>query len=343
MTTNARRQPPAEWAPHAAVWLAWPSDIELWNDALPAVQREFIDLCRAIAKPDIETTGETLNIVTKTEKDAEAVRSAMADLDARVFEANYGDIWLRDTAPIFTLGPKAHRFRFNGWGQRYELPGDDTIAVSIAQKAAVALWTHDLVLEGGAVEFDGEGTLMTTRSCLLNANRNPGRTEANVTAQLKSAFGIDRVIWLSEGLLNDHTDGHIDTLVRFVAPGHVVCMRPSTPDDPNADVLNRLQRELANVVDAKGRRLQITSIPSPGRVADDDATIMPASYVNFYIANHSVVVPTYGVAPDDEAVAAIAELFPTRKVFGRSARHLLVGGGAFHCITQQQPKYDQLL
>ena len=331
-------QPPAEWSVHDAVWLAWPSHRELWEDGLEAVQAEFVSLCRAIADAG---GGETLRILVLDESGARAVRAALGDFRIDVQIAPFGDIWLRDTGPIFASDERgrrvAHRFRFNGWGERYRLPGDENVAPFVARASNAAALEQSLVLEGGAVEFDGEGTLLTTRSCLLNPNRNPGLSPSEVEAQLIAAFGVDRVIWLGEGLLNDHTDGHIDTLARFVAPGRVVCMAPSGDDDPNADVLHQLRTDLEAAVDARGRRLHVCTIPSPGRVVGSTGMILPASFVNFYIANTTVVVPTYGTAYDEAAVAGLAALFTDRRVIGSSARQLLQGGGAFHCITQQQP------
>ena len=192
--------------------------------------------------------------------------------------------------------------------------------------------------EGGSFFVDGEGTLLTTEQCLLNPNRNPGMSQADLEAALREGLGAQKVLWLDEGLLNDHTDGHIDTLARFVAPGVVVCMEARDPADPNAATLARLAADLEAMTDAQGRRLRVVRIPSPGAVLDEAGELMPASFVNFYIGNRTVVVPTYGTPFDDEAVAALAPLFPGRRVAGRSARAILSGGGAFHCITQQQPE-----
>ena len=339
--------PPAEWAPHDAVWLAWPSHGELWGDALPAVQGEFVALCRSIAAVDSESRtprGERLRVLIRNEDDRRNADDALEGLGAELVPVPYGDVWLRDTAPIFGRTPTgdlvAHCFRFNGWGERYRLPGDDRVAASIASHIHAERRHHDLVLEGGAVEFDGQGTLLTTRSCLLNPNRNPGRSVSEVEGPLREAFGVERIVWLEQGLLNDHTDGHIDTLVRFVAPGHVVCMTPSGTDDPNAEVLAKLEADLGAAVDAAGRPLKVSTIGSPGRVCAADGTVLPASYVNFFIGNVTVVVPTYGTPYDAQAVEKLAALFPDRTVVGTSARRLLEGGGAFHCITQQQPSGD---
>lgn len=327
-------QPP-EWARHEAVWLAWPSHEDLWEEALPAAQREFVALCEAIHDGG---KGEALRIVVRSEHDEAVARAALPA--ATFLRAEYGDIWLRDTAPVFLVDAagavSSSRFVFNGWGGKYQLPGDSDLA-RVVQESLGGGFAQPFVLEGGAIEVDGEGTVLTTRQCLLNPNRNPGMTQAQIERALHESLGTERALWLGDGLLHDHTDGHVDTIARFVAPGVVVCMAPSGEDDPNAAVLEQIAHDLSQMVDAKGRRLQVVRVPSPGRVLDEDGEIMPASYVNFYIANTTVVVPTYGSRFDDAAVDAIAPLFPGRRVIGSSALAILGGGGAFHCITQQQP------
>ncbi|MCA9676710.1 MAG: agmatine deiminase family protein, partial [Myxococcales bacterium] len=248
-------------------------------------------------------------------------------------------VWLRDTGPVFVVRPgelAASRFRFDGWGGKYLMDGDPEVAAYVTRTTGVPDFSHDFVLEGGAIEVDGEGTVLTTRQCLLGGQRNPGADQAAMDARLRGALGVEAVLWLDRGLANDHTDGHIDTLARFVAPGVVACMEPAA-GDPNRDALDGIIADLRAARDARGRRLEVVTVPSPGAVLDDDGALMPASYMNFYIANTTVVVPTYGAATDDAAVARIAPLFPGRRVVGVAARAVLVGGGAFHCCTQQQP------
>ncbi|HZH02927.1 MAG TPA: agmatine deiminase family protein, partial [Myxococcaceae bacterium] len=215
---------------------------------------------------------------------------------------------------------------------------DDTVAEQVAAAAGAPKLDHDFILEGGAIDGDGFGTVLTTRQCLLNPNRNPGMDQSGIEAGLRTSLGADKVLWLGDGLLNDHTDGHVDNVARFVAPGVVVCMKPSGTDDPNREVLEGLARDLSAMTDSRGRRLEVVRIPSPGRVVDENGRILPASYANFYIANRSVVVPTYGTPYDAEAVEGLGRLFPGRRAVGVNAKAILAnGGGAFHCITQQQP------
>ena len=331
---------PAEWDRHTACWLAWPSHAHLWRSNLGAAQAEFAGLCRAIAAEG----GETLDLLVQdaaAEAEARAAL-ALAEGQVRYHHVPVGDIWLRDTAPIFVAarpgGLGAACFRFNGWGGKYVLPGDAQVAGQVADLSGLARLDHTWILEGGSVEADGEGTLLTTRQCLLNPNRNPGLGQAEIEKALREDLGAEKVLWLEEGLVNDHTDGHIDTLARFVAPGVVVCMEALGEGDPNAATLDRIASELAGFTDARGRKLRVVRIPSPGIVRDEEDELMPASFVNFYIGNRCVVVPTYGTPQDEAAVAALAPLFPGRRVVGRSARAILSGGGAFHCITQQQPE-----
>lgn len=338
---------PAEWSKHRACWLAWPSHADLWQENLAPAQAEFAALCRAIADVDPATRqarGERLEILVPWEGMIEEAKAALAGLPARFHVVPFGDIWLRDTAPVFVRdaqgGLATVRFRFNGWGEKYVLPHDDQVSARVAQLAegqgARLFPVQPFVFEGGSLDVDGEGTALTTRQCLLNENRNPGMNAADLEAELSRALGVSKVLWLRDGLLNDHTDGHIDTLARFARPGLVVCMR-GEKDDPNFKVMEDIAADLAGFTDAKGRKLEVARVPAPGKILDEEGELMPASYMNFYIGNTTVVVPTYGSPRDAEAVAAIAKLFPDRKTIGASARAILSGGGAFHCITQQEP------
>ncbi|HJL16553.1 MAG TPA: agmatine deiminase family protein [Sandaracinaceae bacterium LLY-WYZ-13_1] len=334
---------PAEWEPHQAVWLAWPSHDALWADLLPKAQEEITGLCEAIADRDEDGTprGEALRILVPNGMRHLEAAAALEHLEPELCRMPFGDIWMRDIAPIFVRDAEGDVapvcFAFNGWGGKYILDGDELVAGRVGELAGGPLFAFGMVLEGGAIEADGEGTLLTTRQCLANPNRNPGMSRASVEAVLGDALGADEVLWLDEGLLNDHTDGHVDTVARFVAPGRVVCMEARDDDDPNAEVLAQIAKDLSRMTDAAGRRLQVERIPSPGRVVDHEGLVMPASYVNFYIANTTVVVPTYDSPHDEAALEALRPLFPERRVVGRPAKTILTGGGAFHCITQPQP------
>jgi agmatine deiminase len=321
---------PPEWAPHKAIWTAWPSAADLWGEDLEPARLEVAAMIRALHDGG---RGDRMRVLAFG-REAEASAKLALQQSAEIIPAAFGDIWLRDTGPIFTHDG-AVGFSFNGWGGKYQLPHDTEVADQITRGAGVALTRHDFILEGGAIEMDGEGTLLTTRQCLLNANRNPDWDEAKAEAALKRALGAERILWLDEGLANDHTDGHIDNLARFVAPGRVVCQQ-SYGDDPNADVLDEIALSLAAMKDAKGRKLEVIRIPSPGPVVDEDGDSIPASHMNFLIGNSTIVVPIYSDSGDD-AVNALASLFPRRKIIGLSSHAILTGGGSFHCITQQEP------
>jgi agmatine deiminase len=337
---------PAEWAPHESVWLAWPSHANLWEENLPAAQKEFTDLCKAITDVDAsgKAKGESLHILVPNDAARTDAIKALSGLPVQFHAIPFGDIWLRDTAPIFLTNAAgkiaAGKFRFNCWGGKYALPFDDSVSEKISsalhQSSDLPVFAFPFVLEGGSVEVDGEGTCLTSKQCLLNPNRNPEMDQATVEAALCDSLGVQKVLWVNDGLLNDHTDGHIDTIARYVAPGVIACMIANTKDDPNFSVMEEIARDLESFIDAKGRKIKVVRVPSPGAVMDEDR-VMPASYLNFYIGNSTVVVPTYGTEYDDAAVAAISKIFPTRKTVGRSALAILSGGGAFHCITQQQP------
>ncbi len=322
---------PAEWRPHKAIWTGWPSAADLWGEDLEPARAEVAAMIRALADGG---KGEKVRVMAHGREAVATAKLALSQ-NAEIVPGAFGDIWFRDTGPIFDTDGTAHGFQFNGWGGKYQLPHDDEVGARIALHAKAEYKRHDFILEGGAIELDGEGTLLTTRQCLLNPNRKAHWTEEGAEVALKRALGVEKVLWLDEGLMNDHTDGHIDNLARFIAPGRVVC-QSAERDDPNFDVLEEIALALAGMHDAQGRKLEVIRIPSPGAVADEDGDIVPASHMNFIIGNTSVVVPIYSGTGDD-AVNALAELFPGRKVVGHSANAILTGGGAFHCITQQEP------
>ena len=325
---------PAEWSPHRALWLGWPSHPELWQEDLADARAEVAALARTLGGAG----GEDVQLFCAGLAAADDAREALGDEEGiTIVEGEFGDIWLRDTGPIFRSAGEAEAFRFNGWGGKYDLPGDDMVAAQIAEHAGATLRRHGFVLEGGALEHDGEGTLITTRQCLLNPNRNPGWTQAAAEAALKEALGVRKVLWLDDGLLNDHTDGHVDNLARFVSPGVVVCPMAWGVSDQNADAYDAAARALAGMTDAAGRKLEVMRIPSPGRVQDADGYTVPASHMNFIIANKVVVVPIYEDRPGILAVEALEMFIPDRLVVGLHSQALLTGGGSFHCITQQQP------
>ena len=316
------------------MWLGFPSHAELWEEALGPAQAEVAALALALAGPG----RERVRLMVCGETALEAARTLVgATSGVEIIPGQFGDVWLRDTGPVFTSAGEAAAFAFNGWGGRYDLPGDETVADQIGAAAGAKLMRHDFVMEGGALDHDGQGTIVTTRQCLTNTNRNPGWGEAQAEAALAMSLGANKVIWLNQGLINDHTDGHVDNLARFVAPGMVVCPRGHGPDDPNGDVYEAAAKVLAGSKDARGAQLEVVRIPSPGRMSDEEGRIIPASHMNFIIANGAVIVPIYARSIGARAVEALATVFPGREVIGLSSTALISGGGSFHCISQQEP------
>jgi len=319
-------QPP-EWAPHEAVWIGFPSDAELWLGDLKPAEREVAAFAEAVHAAG---RGEKVWLVAAHDGAAESARK-LAPF-AEVIVEPFGDIWLRDTGPIVLGSGKDRRaqgFGFNGWGGKYDLDGDQDIGERLARRATMPFAKADWVLEGGAIDGDGSGTVLTTEQCLLNPNRN-NLSREETERRLLDDLGFERVVWFGSGLMNDHTDGHVDNLARFVAPGRVA-IPTCAKDDPNEAIYKDAARRLGEA------HLDIVTLPSPGRVIDEDGDVVPASYMNFYIGNAAVVVPQYGVPMDRAAVDVVRALFPDRVAIGLRADHILTGGGSFHCISQQVP------
>jgi len=276
-----------------------------------------------------------VRLLVRNEEMEACARALIGDVrNLRYVTTNYGDCWLRDTAPLFghrdngELG--ALCFEFNGWGGRYEMPFDGNLSGWLTERLQARRFECPVILEGGALDTNGRGTFLTTASCALNPNRNPGLTRAAFEKALGDRVSMERLIWLDEGLEHDHTDGHIDMIARFAAPDTVICMK-SNPNAPNAEVLHSIEQTLL----AAG--LKVLGVPAPPAIRAPSGEPLPASYCNFYIANSAAIVPTYGALEDEAALGAIANAFPGREVIGLPAADLLWGGGAFHCVTQAQP------
>ena len=326
MDSNAVRMPP-EWHPQQWLWVGFPHDGDEWPGYLGRAQEQIAQFASMVAE-----SGQEVRLLVRdaaTAARAKALCSDKVTLEVR----RYGDVWLRDTGPLVVQrggAPIAKRFGFNGWGGKYLMDGDQQIGAELAASAGLPVETGDWVLEGGALDHDGTGLVVTTEQCLLNPNRNPQLSRAQIEARLAQDLGFDRVLWLGDGLINDHTDGHVDNLARFVAPGVLALPCATGADDPNEAIY----------ADAKVRALafglQVREVPSPGRI-ETAGRIEPASYMNFAATTRLVVVPIYGSAHDADGVAAIAALFPDRAVIGLMADAVLAGGGSFHCASQQMP------
>jgi len=327
MSDRPPRPPLPEWAPHEAVWIGFPSDPELWLGDLKPAEQEVAAFAEAV---HADGNGEKVWLVAAHDGAAESARR-LAPF-AEVIVEPFGDIWLRDTGPIVLgsgNGRHATGFGFNGWGGKYDLEGDQDIGERLAGAARLPFSRAGWILEGGAIDGDGSGTVVTTEQCLLNPNRN-SLTRDETERRLLDDLGFERVVWLGSGLLNDHTDGHVDNLARFIAPGRVA-IPTAARDDPNEAVYKDAARRLGEA------HLDLVTLPSPGRITGEDGDIIPASYMNFYIGNAVVVVPQYGAPNDRAAVDVVQALFPDRVAIGLRADHILTGGGSFHCISQQVP------
>lgn len=320
---------PAEWEPHEWLWIGFPSNADEWAaSALPRAQEQIASFANAIRAGG---AGERVLIVCNDAAAAQRARD-LADATVEIIVAPLGDVWLRDTGPICVHRADGSRalvdFGFNGWGGKYIMPGDIDIGARLAATTTLPVQHAPWIFEGGAVDTDGTGLFVTTEQCLLNPNRNPTLDRGQIETLLAGSLGLTDMLWLGDGLVNDHTDGHVDNLARFVAPGVIAIPQATTPDDPNAAIYVDAAKR------AQAHGLIIAPMPSPGRVEVDGA-IIPASYMNFTIGNAAVVMPIYGQPNDDAAIDALRPFFPGREVVGLPSDAILTGGGSFHCTSQQ--------
>lgn len=323
---------PPEWHPQDWLWIGFPHDPVEWPGFLERAQEQMAAFASAVAE-----SGQEVRLIVRDEANRARAMELVSD-KVKLETRRYGDVWLRDTGPLVVTDGhrhrKAMRFGFNGWGGKYLMEGDQEIGEELARDAGLEVATGDWILEGGALDGDGTGLVVTTEQCLLNPNRNPHLSRADLEMRLKRDLGYDRVLWLGDGLINDHTDGHVDNLARFVAPNVLALPRATGSDDPNAAIYADARAR------AEAMGVTVAEVPSPGRVESGtgaDARIEPASYMNFAVTSRLVVVPVYGTPHDADGIAAIAALFPDRDTVGIMADAVLAGGGSFHCSSQQMP------
>lgn len=329
---------PAEWAPHTATWLAWPRNPRTWPGKfarIPAAYARFVEAVARFEPVRLLAAGDVREV-------ADALVGRLPRVTLHDIPTN--DSWIRDFGPIF-LQPTASQsptlldWHYNAWGGKYPSELDDDVPRRVAQLLGATRIVGDLVLEGGAIEGNGRGTLLTTESCLLNPSRNPERTREEIERRLSAALGVSHFLWLSgEGIEGDDTDGHIDQLARFVAPATVVAASCDDPRDPNHHPLAENVRRLRSFQDESGRPLDVIELPIP-RPRWCFGRRLPCSYCNFCLVNGGVIVPTFDDVPSDSrALATLRDLFPGREVVGVDAVDLIWGLGAFHCLSQQQPE-----
>lgn len=331
---------PAEWEKHSAVWIAWPHDPTTFPDRVEKVEQTYVQMVKAIHE------GETVNLFVKDsamkQKAIKLFLDNSADLDKICFWVHdYADVWFRDYGPIFVLNQSKQlamvHWKFNSWGEKYEtLLKDKQMPQIINRKMRLPCFEPGMVLEGGSIDVNGNGTLLTTEQCLLNPNRNPKMTKEEIEKRLREFLGVSHFIWLKEGIEGDDTDGHIDDIARFVNPKTIVCAYEEDTQDYNYSILRENYEILQGATDQNGERLKVVKLPTPGEVGTDELRL-PASYANFYIGNKAVLAPVFGHKNDKRALAILQELFPDRKVHGINCCDLAWGLGTIHCVTQQEP------
>ena len=325
---------PAEWRPHERCWMAWPCRVALWGERLSAARRAYASVAKAIA------AFEPVTMVANPADVAEA--SLICGAGADILALAIDDSWARDTGPTFVADAAGAvagvSWRFNGWGGRYH-PHDDDAALAGRVLSHLGLGQHNapIVLEGGALAVDGEGTLIATETSVLNPNRNPGMDRQEAEDILAAYLGVRKFIWLAGGLAGDETDGHVDNVACFARPGVVLALANSDPSAPDAPVLADNLSRLRAGTDADGRDLEVIEVPRP-RPRELAGRPLMLSYINFYIANGGLVLPAFEDASDDRAMALISKAFGHRRAVSVAALDIVLGGGGIHCITQQQPR-----
>lgn len=334
---------PAEWEPHRATWLSWPHNPDTWPGRLNFVFPVYAEMVRALSESElvcINVCDEAMEAQVRQFLSQNGVDLARVNF----FRIPTNDAWARDHGPTFlvrdTEKGREHAladFAFNSWGEKYG-PWDLDTQVPAKMAAALGLprFEAGLVLEGGAIEGNGRGTILTTESCLLNPNRGAGRTHEQMERVLADFFGATNVLWLAEGIAADDTDGHIDDITRFVSPNCVVTVMAEDAQSDNYEILRENRRRLQSFRDEAGKPLDVIDLPMPPDLYIDDQRC-PASYANFYIANRAVLVPIFGAKTDERALAILREAFTAREVIGIPCADLVFGLGAIHCVTQQEP------
>jgi agmatine deiminase len=365
---------PAEWRRHSATWLSWPKDPETWPERVPQVEDIFLQMMAALAPH------EMVNLLVDDETTEAAVRARCTFSGSENIQFHRlvtVDSWIRDYGPNFVVcelsdklsdplqfvansgekpvdeaddklkcvgHPLAYNdWIFNAWGNKYEeLKKDDSIPARLEGLLKLPRFEAGIVMEGGSIEVNGAGCVLTTEQCLLNANRNPHLSRAEIEQYLRNYLGVEKVLWLGEGVVGDDTDGHIDDIARFVAPDVIVCAVEEDPADANYELLQDNLRRLQTMTDVKGRHFEIVTLPMPGVVggaSTDSRNLdrLPASYANFYIANGVVLAPVFGHPNDTRALNVLEKLFPSRRVVGINCEPLVWGMGTIHCVTQHQP------
>ena len=331
---------PAEWEAHSGTWMAWPHNLETWPDQdMQQVETEFLSIIRPLAK------NESVHILVNDEEMESSVAATLNDNNVEMKNIFLHDIptndsWIRDYGPNFIIqsdgSVATNDWDFDSWGRKYKWELDDLAGTVIAEELGFHHFKPEIVLEGGAIEVNGVGTCVTTESCILNPNRNNGIRREAMETVLKDCLGISKIIWLHGEMEGDDTDGHIDNLARFVNSTTMVCAVEEDEEDPNYPCLKKNFDRLRSATDQDDKPLEIVALPMPGYIGSPSERL-PASYANFYIANHCVLVPVYDHPNDKQALAILAPLFPEREIIPIPSTTLIWGLGGVHCLTKQQP------
>src|SRR6266540_3207401 len=335
---------PAEWYPHKATWLSWPKDPETWPGRVLQVEEIFLQMMAALAPH------ERVGLLVDDEQTKNEVQrrcTFTGSENIRFHQIKTVDSWIRDYGPNFLINGRGtvayNDWRFNAWGNKYEvLKQDDCIPAQLETLLNAVRFEPKIVMEGGSIDVNGAGCVLTTEQCLLNANRNPHLSRSEIEQYLRAYLGVEKVLWLAEGIVGDDTDGHIDDVARFVSPSTIVCALEDDPLDANYHLLHENLSRLKAMTDGRGQSFEIVTLPMPEPIggtgtAGRNQERLPASYANFYIANDVVLAPVFGHRNDEVALQILQMLFRDRQVVGINCEPLVWGMGTIHCLTQQQP------
>ncbi len=334
---------PAEFAPHEAMWLSWPHKEASWPGKIDKIYPNYCQFIKEVTNSEIVR----INVADENMKQFAIQQLQKQDVNLNKIEFFFhptNDAWCRDHGPAFLINPSAKEkkavvdWNYNAWGNKYPpYDLDDVVPTLIANHFNLPLFNPGIIMEGGSVEFNGKGTLLTSTSCLLNKNRNPDLTINDIEIFLSDYYGVEQILWVEDGIIGDDTDGHIDDTVRFVNEDTVLTVIEDNKQDENYHILQHNRKQLQQMRLLNGKQLNIIELPMPDAVVYEDQRL-PASYANFYIANHAIIVPTFRCAKDDKALQIIQESFKDRKVVGIDSTDIIWGLGSFHCLSQQEPK-----
>lgn len=340
---------PAEWEKHHAVWLAWPYDLITFPPKhIEKVEKKYTEIIKLLSN------SELVNLLVKNSEMEKRVSQILNQNGVNISKVilhttDYADVWLRDYGPMFVVNSKEKKlawvkWQYDAYTKKFpKLIKDNQVFYNLKEKIEAPMLESKMILEGGSIEQNGRGTVLTTEQCLLNSGRNPNLTKEQIENNLKSFLGASNIIWLKQGLKNDHTDGHIDDIAKFVSPNTILCAYEENESEENHQILKRNFEDLKRAVDQDGKPFKIVKLPVPHLVYDKNKPFeannkAPASYINFYISNTVVLVPIYNDPNDKNTLKIIQLCFPDKKVVGIDSRDLIYGGGSIHCITQQQPE-----